>query len=59
MAVIVCCVGGVSLTAASKPNPCGEVILDVPIGTSGVAKSVLIKLLCLTPLNFGVVPAVK
>lgn len=62
VAVIVCCVGAMlPPTARIQAKSMEEKIIlwMFLIGTSGVAKSVLIKLLCLTPLNFGVVPAVK
>ena len=62
VAVIVCCVGAMlPPTARIQAKSMEEKVIlwMFLIGTSGVAKSVLIKLLCLTPLNFGVVPAVK
>ena len=59
VAVIVCCVGAMlPPTARIQAKSMEEKVIlwMFLIGTSGVAKSVLIKLLCMEPMEFGVVP---
>ena len=62
VATILCCVGAMlppTTRIHAKSMEEKVIVWLFLIGTSGVAKSVLIKLLCMTPMNFGVVPAVK
>lgn len=61
VATILCCVGAMlppTTRIHAKSLKEKAIVWLFLIGTSGVAKSVLIRMLCMEPLEFGVVPAV-